>query len=161
MFANCTRPMVIKDINVTDNSNSEDRVMLYDVQMEDYKGRRFRIKLDIPIMEDNRFLLRGNSKSIQTQFFVMPIIKTDLSRCQLSSNYRKIFIDRFGGNGGRSLPATSKLLKAISKYSGNKLKITYGNNEKVGMLVEYSYWYNEAKFSNSFDYFYLACPLSI
>ena len=131
MFANCTRPMVIKDINVTDNSNSEDRVMLYDVQMEDYKGRRFRIKLDIPIMEDNRFLLRGNSKSIQTQFFVMPIIKTDLSRCQLSSNYRKIFIDRFGGNGGRSLPATSKLLKAISKYSGNKLKITYGNNEKV------------------------------
>ena len=110
MFANCTRPMVIKDINVTDNSNSEDRVMLYDVQMEDYKGRRFRIKLDIPIMEDNRFLLRGNSKSIQTQFFVMPIIKTDLSRCQLSSNYRKIFIDRFGGNGGRSLPATSKLL---------------------------------------------------
>ncbi len=33
-------------------------------------------------------------------------------------------------------------------YSG------YGNNEKIGMLVEYSYWYNEAKFSNSFDYFY-------
>ena len=131
MFANCSRPMVIKDINVTDNSNSEDRVMLYDVQMEDYKGRRYRIKLDIPIMEDNRFMLRGNSKSIQTQFFVMPIIKTDLSRCQLSSNYRKIFIDRFGGNGGRSLPATSKFLKAISKYSGNKLKISYGNNEKV------------------------------
>ena len=33
-------------------------------------------------------------------------------------------------------------------YSG------YGANEKIGMLVEFSYWYNEATFSNSFDYFY-------
>ena len=131
MFSKCSRPMVIKDISATDNSTSEDRVMLYDVQMEDYKGRRFRIKLDIPIMEDNRFLLRGNNKSIQTQFFVMPIIKTDLARCQISSNYRKIFIDRFGGNGGRTLPATGKLLKALNKYSGRKLKITTGDNEKV------------------------------
>lgn len=131
MFANTSRPMVIRDIKATDNSTSEDRVMLYDVQLEDYKGKRHRIKLDIPIMEDNRFLLRGNNKSIQTQFFVMPIIKTDLARCQISSNYRKIFIDRFGSNAGRSLPATSKFLKALNKYSGNKLKITYGNNAKV------------------------------
>ena len=131
MFVNCSRPMVIKDINVQDASTSEDRVMLYDVTMEDYKGKRHRIKLDIPIMEDNRFLLRGNNKSIQTQFFNIPIMKVGLDRCQISSNYRKIFIDRFGDNRGRSLPATSKFLKAIEKYSGNKIKISYGNNEKV------------------------------
>lgn len=131
MFADCSRPMVIKDIKATDNSTSEDRVMLYDVTMEDYKGRRFRIKLDIPIMEDNRFLLRGNNKSIQTQLFTMPIIKTNVDRCQITSNYRKVFIDRFAGNSGRSLPATSKLLKAINKYSGSKLKVTNGNNDKV------------------------------
>ncbi len=131
MFANCTRPMVIKDISAKDNSTSEDRVMLYDVTMEDYKGKRHRIKIDIPIMEDNRFLLRGNAKSIQTQFFNIPIMKVSLDRCQISSNYRKIFIDRFGDNRGRSLPATSKFLKALGKYSGNKLKISYGNNEKV------------------------------
>lgn len=131
MFSKCSRPMVIRDIQVKDNSTSEDRLMLYDVSLEDYKGRRFRIKLDIPIMEDNRFLLRGYGKSIQTQFFNMPIIKTDLDQCQLISNYRKIFIERFGDNKGRSLPAVSKLLKAIDKYSGNKLKISYGNNTKV------------------------------
>jgi hypothetical protein len=131
MFSECTRPMVIKDITATDNSTSEDHVMLYDVKMEDYKGRRFRVKLDIPIMEDNRFYLRGDYKSINTQLFVIPIVKVDTDRCQITSNYRKIFIDRFGDNRGRSLPAVSKLLKALNKCTDNKLKISTGNNEKV------------------------------
>ena len=130
-FSTCTRPMVVRDIKVTDNSTSEDRLALYDVQMEDYKGRRFRVKLDIPIMEDNRFLLRGDYKSIQTQFFNMPIIKTETDTCQLISNYKKIFLYRFGDNRGRSLPAVAKFLKACNKYAGNKLKIEVGNNNKV------------------------------
>ena len=37
-------------------------------------------------------------------------------------------------------------------YSG------YGSNERIGMLVEFSYWYNEASFSHSFDYFYQEYP---
>jgi hypothetical protein len=131
MFSSCSRPMVVKDINVTDASTSEDSIMLYDVIMEDYKGKRHRIKLDIPIMEDNRFFLRGDSKSIQTQFFNIPIMKVDLARCQISSNYRKIFIDRFAGSNGRSLPAVYKFLKACNKYKGNKLTISFGDNSKV------------------------------
>lgn len=127
-FSTCSRPLVIKDINVTDNSTSEDRVELYDVTLEDYRGKRFRIKLDIPIMEDNRFLLRGNTKSIQTQFFNMPIIKTDLYTCQLISNYKKIFLYK---TNGISLPGINKLLKAISKYNGRKIKFIPGNNKKV------------------------------
>ena len=130
-FANCSRPIVVRDIKVTDNSTSEDRVALYEVDMEDYRGKRFKIKLDIPIMEDNRFLLRGNYKSIQTQFFNMPIIKTDLDTCQLISNYKKIFLYRFGDSKGKSLPATSKFIKAANKYKGRKLKFTTGDNSKV------------------------------
>ena len=130
-FKDCSRPMVVRNINVTDNSTSEDRVMLYDVDMEDYRGTRYKIKLDIPIMEDNRFLLRGNYKSIQTQFFNMPIIKTDLGTCQLISNYKKIFLYRFGDTSGKSLPAVSKFIKAANKYTGNKIKFTTGNNTKV------------------------------
>lgn len=149
MFANCSRPMVIKDIQVTDNSTSEDRVMLYNVQMEDYKGRRYRIKLDIPIMEDNRFLLRGDYKSIQTQFFNMPIIKTESDTCQLISNYKKIFLRRFGDNRGRSLPAVSKFLKACSKYAGRDLKIEFGVNTKIS-----------AKYNLPMDYIDISSTLS-
>ena len=130
-FAKTSRPMVIKDIKVTDNSTAEDRVALYDVQLEDYKGRRYRVKLDIPIMVDNRFLLRGNYKSIQCQFLNTPILKVGLDSCHMLSNYSKIIMERMNDTGGRSLPATSKFMKAVSKYAGNKLKFISGNNYKI------------------------------
>ena len=130
-FNSCTRPIVVRDLKVEDTSTSEDRIATYDVDMEDYRGKRYRIKLDIPIMEDNRFLLRGNSKSIQTQFFNMPIIKTDLGTCQLISNYNKIFLYRFNDGAGRTLPAVSKLIKAAKKYTGRKIKFITGDNTKV------------------------------
>ena len=130
-FAKTSRPMVIKDIKVTDNSTAEDRVMLYDVQLEDYKGRRYRIKLDIPIMVDNRFLLRGDYKSIQCQFLNTPILKVGLDSCHMLSNYSKIIMERMNDTGGRSLPATSKFMKAVGKYAGNKLKFIPGNNYKI------------------------------
>ena len=148
-FSTVSRPMVIKDIEVKDNSTSEDRLMLYNVQMEDYKGRRYRIKLDIPIMEDNRFLLRGDYKSIQTQFFNMPIIKTESDTCQLISNYKKIFLRRFGDNRGRSLPGVAKFLKAVNKYSGNELKFEVGDNRKIS-----------DRYDLPADYIDLSCALS-
>ena len=130
-FENVSRPISIRNISVTDNSTSEDRLQLYTVEMEDYRGKRFTVKLDIPIMKDNRFLLRGNNKSIQTQFFNMPIIKTDFDTCQIISNYMKIFVRRFGSGSGKSLPATSRFIKAANKYEGNKIKFDFGDNTKV------------------------------
>ena len=134
-FSTCTRPISIRDINISDNSTSEDRVMLYDVDMEDYRGKRFRIKLDIPIMEDNRFLLRGNYKSVQTQLFNMPIIKTELNTCQLISNYKKIFLRRSTETSGKSLPIVAKIIKAAKKYSAGKgekkIEFTVGDNTKI------------------------------
>ena len=135
-FSKCSRPISIRDIKVTDNSTSEDHLELYDVDMEDYRGKRFRIKLDIPIMEDNRFLLRGSYKSVQTQFFNMPIIKTDIDTCQLISNYKKIFLKRFGSTKGKSLPIVGRIIKAAKKYSAakgftKKIKFTTGDNTKI------------------------------
>ena len=135
-FKNTTHPIAIRNIEVTNNSTSEDRVDLYKVEMEDYRGKRFTVKLDIPIMEDNRFLLRGNYKTIQTQFFNMPIIKTDFDTCQIISNYMKIFVRRFGSGSGKSLPLVSRILKVASKYKGNKIKFEFGDNSKVANKYE-------------------------
>lgn len=126
-----SRPLSIKDISVENTSTSEDRVETYSVSLEDYRGKRFNFKLDIPIMVDNRFLLRGNNKSIQTQLYNMPIIKTDIDTCQLISNYMKIFVYRVNDSQGRSIPLASRFIKAVNKYKGNKIKITLGNCEKV------------------------------
>ena len=130
-FKDVSRPIAIRNLTAEDNSTSEDRVMLYTADMEDYRGKRFSVKLDIPIMEDNRFLLRGNSKTIQTQFFNMPIIKTDTDVCQIISNYMKIFVRKFGSGLGKSLPGVARFIKTASKYNGRKFKFELGNNSKV------------------------------
>ena len=130
-FSDTSIPVSMKDIKVTDNSTSEDRVELYTVEMEDYSGKRFTIKLDIPIAKDNRYLLRGNTKAIQTQLFTMPILKVDLNSAQVVSNYSKIILTRFKTGNGRALPMTAKLIKAIGKYEGNKIKFITGDNTKV------------------------------
>ena len=129
-LSTCSRPIAVKDIKVTDTSTSEDRIHTYDVQFEDYRGARFSIKLDIPIMEDNRFRLRGNYYSIQTQFFNMPIVKTETDTCQLITNYNKLFLFRFGATG-KATPITGRIIKAANKYKGTKIKFTTGYNAKV------------------------------
>ena len=91
-FTTTSIPIAIRHIDVKDNSTSEDRLDLYTVEMEDYRGKRFTIKLDIPIMVDNRFLIRGNKLAIQNQFFNMPILKTEAGVAQIISNYNKIFV---------------------------------------------------------------------
>lgn len=130
-FQNVSRPISIRNIEVENTSTSEDRIALYKVDMEDYRAKRFKIKLEIPIMVDNRFLLRGNNKSIQTQFFNMPIIKTDFGTCQIVTNYHKIFIYRFGSGNGKSLPMVSRFIRALKKYKGKGIKFTTGYNHKI------------------------------
>ena len=124
-------PISIRNLKSDNTSTSEDRVMTYTAEMEDYRGKRFTIKLDIPIMVDNRFLLRGNYKSIQTQFYNMPIIKTDVDTCQIISNYMKIFVYRYGDSGNKSLPLVTRFLKALDKYTGSGIKVYRGNAKKV------------------------------
>ena len=135
-FAKVSRPLAIKKISVENTSTSEDRIETYTVQYEDYKNNHFTIRLDIPIMEDNRFLLRGNKKAIQIQLQNMPIIKTDIGACQIISNYMKVIIYRERTDNGRALPLTGKIYKAAYKYKGSALKIIFGDASKLSSKYE-------------------------
>lgn len=130
-FTTTSLPLAIRDIAVTDNSTSEDRLKLYTVKYEDFNGKRHTVRLDIPVPIDNRFLLRGNNKVIATQFLNMPILKTDLGTAQIITNYQKIYVRRYNESMGRSTPIASMLIKALQKYTGNKLKITLGDNSRI------------------------------
>ena len=124
-------PITILDINVEDTSTSEDRKDTYTVKVETFNGDRQTIKLDIPTIIDNRFLLRGNSKVISTQFLNMPILKTDRKAAQIITNYNKIFVYIFRDTIGRSNPIASRVIKTLTKYKGNGLKIEYGDNRRI------------------------------
>lgn len=128
-----SRPISVRNIDVKDNSTSEDYIDLYTIDMEDYRGKRFKIKLDVPKFKSNSdyLILRGYKKTIQNQFFNMPIIKTEEDTCQIISNYNKIFVKRYGTVAGRSTIAAGKIIKAINKYKGRKTKIQFGNNKAI------------------------------
>lgn len=131
---NWTYPIAVRDINVTDNSSSEDYVNLWDIDCEDYKGTRFKLKLDIPKFINDRFLkLRGNKKTLMLQSTLVPIIKTDLDTCQIIGigGYNKIFVRRYGSGSGKSMPNVDKLIKTLNRYEDSTLKIIKGDNTKI------------------------------
>ena len=131
-FHTMTHPLVVRDIKAEDNSTSEDVMDLYTVQYEDANGKRFTIKVDIPKFIDNKYLkLRGNRKDISSQLVLMPIIKTKEDTVQIVSNYRKIFVRKFGSTTGKSNNCCDRLIKAITRNKINGLTYTEGYNERI------------------------------
>lgn len=131
-FAEKDYPVVVKSVEVEDTSTNQDYIDTYTVEMEDTNGKRFTLKFDVPKFKNNRFLkLRGNEKVISGQLMNLPCIKTDEDSVQLVSNYNKVFIRRYGGAGGKVYPVSDRLIKALRKYDGNKLKISFGDNTQI------------------------------
>lgn len=132
-----TYPIAVRDINVKDNSTSEDVLDLWTIACEDYKGTRFTLKVDIPKFIDGDFLkLRGNEKSIMIQSTMVPVLKTGLDACQIIGigGYNKTFVYRVGNNKGRSCPSAYRLSKAIQLYSSKKdspMKLIPGDNTAI------------------------------
>ena len=124
-------PIAVRNISVEDTSTSMDYLLTYKVECEDSFGKRFTFKFDIPKLINNRFMmLRGNEKAMSGQLMLLPCLKTDADAVQLVSNYNKIFIYRYGSIG-RSYPYSDRLIKALNKYKGTKIKITKGDNRLI------------------------------
>lgn len=131
-FSKKSVPISVRDINVEDTSTSEDLKETYTVQMEDVNGERFTIKFDLPKFKDNKFMmLRGNDKTINGQLVLLPISKTDDDTVQIVSNYKKIFIRRYGTANGKSFVVTDRIMKTFKKLEKSDTKFTIGNNTKI------------------------------
>lgn len=132
-----SHPLFIRDIKVQDNSTSEDSIETYEVKLEDSQGDRYTIKIDVPIFIDGKYIkLRGNRKELPCQLFLMPIIKTDENTVQIVSNYKKIFVYRFGESTGKSIIPCGKLIKVLSKNKYPNIKVTEGMNRRVSSKYE-------------------------
>lgn len=129
-----TYPIGVLNIDVQNNSTSEDYVNLWTVKCEDSFGKRFTLKFDVPIfMEGNKYMrLRGNDKTIETQYTLMPIIKTDENDAQIVSNYNKIFIRKYNTAPGKSTICADKIVRTLAKIGDNaSIKVTKGDNSKI------------------------------
>ena len=129
---NKTYPVSVLDIKTEDTSTSEDSIITYTVKCEDYSGRRFTLKFDIPKFRDNRFMrLRGNEKIFSIELPLLPISKTADDEVQIASLYNKIFVWRYYTSSGKSNFYTDRLCKSLSKCNNKDLEVINGDNSRI------------------------------
>jgi len=105
-----------KDIKIVDVSTHVDRVIRYTVQFEDEDRKRHSFSFKLPKMYKHKYLyLNGQELVITHQKLPYPITKVSADRCQLVTNYNKLFIYRYGT---ALSPRMTKLKKILS---GDKL----------------------------------------
>ena len=137
-----TYPISIISVDIKDTSTSEDFINTYIIKMENHDGKRFTVKLDIPIIiNDQYMMLRGNKKVISTQSFLKPIIKTEKDTVQVISNYNKIFIRRFGSTIGKSHEIADRIIKTFRKNTFDKCTVNWAacdaNNANYDLPIDY------------------------
>ena len=133
-----TYPIAVKNVDIRDNSTSDDVVDLWTIECIDYKGSKFTLRVDIPkfINGSNFLKLRGNEKVLMIQSALLPIIKTGLDECQIigTGGYNKIFVRRFGSRKGQSSPSASAIIRTLNrmmKQDNSSIKVVPGDNTKV------------------------------
>lgn len=123
-------PIYIRDIKVEDSSDELNYKETYTVSLEDGNRVRHTLKFDMPKFYDNQFMyLGGNKKIINSQFFLMPVLKTGPDEVQIVTNYNKIFLRRFGGK-------MSSKTERFKKFLSNPIdgvKVTFGNSTKINI----------------------------
>ena len=136
-FSTRTVPVGIRNVDVEDTSTSEDLKETWTVQCEDVYGTRFQLKFDIPKLKNNRFMrLRGNDKTINAQLMNLPIIKTESTTAQITTNYNKIFFYTFGSAVGKSNVISGKIIKALERYNGKLITTMLGSNGLTALKYE-------------------------
>lgn len=129
---NKTYPVSILDIQKEDTSTTEDLKFTYTVKCEDYSGKRFTLKFDIPKLRDNRFMrLNGNEKIFSIEMPLLPISKTDPDAAQICSLYNKIFISTYYTSSGKSNPYAGLIVKTLSKLKDPNVIAYLGDNSKI------------------------------
>lgn len=114
-----------KDIKIEDISTHTDRVLRYTVEYEDSNRKRHRFSFKLPKMYKDKYLyLNGQELNITHQKLPFPITKVTPDRCQLVTNYNKVFVYRYGA---ALSPRIVKLKKLLSGSKVQGIVVTKGD----------------------------------
>ena len=129
-FASADPAMYLnKNIEIEDVSTRTDRVIRYGVEFEDSNRKRHRFHFKLPKMYKHKYLfLNGQEMQITHQKLPFPITKVQPDRCQLVTNYNKIFVYRYGT---ALSPRMIKLKKILSGTTIPGVKVRRGDCIKL------------------------------
>lgn len=125
-FSKMDRPLFLIKLDREDTSNTLDQLYTYTAVFEDERGTRHTMTFDMPKFVNNKFIhISGSDKLFINQIIPLPVSKVSPDEVQVSSNYNKLFIQRFGKNVSVKI---SRFHKAVPDIDRRILKVTKGNN---------------------------------
>jgi hypothetical protein len=138
--------LFITDIKSEDTSTDLSKKMTYTVTLQDERNVRHTVRFDYPIIKDGRFMnINGGKKLILKQILLLPIVKTKPDTVQITTNYNKFFVMRFGAKLSHKIEKLKKLFAMnLEEYriQGKKFQINLGNaltiNSNYETTLEYS-----------------------
>lgn len=137
---NTSIPVFVRDIKVEDSSDELNYKETYTVELEDSNRVRHKLKFDMPKFIDDKFMyLNGNKKIFIKQLFMKPIVKTGPNEVQVCTNYKKIFLRRYGTKVSSKIEKFKKALNTELKG----IVVRYGNNLAVNNKYKTTIEYDE------------------
>lgn len=104
------------DVKIEDTSTELSYQETYTVEFEDENRKRHTIKVNIPKLVDDKFLIiNGKKRVIQKQLVGLPVIKTGPDEVQIVTNYNKLWISRIGTRFNPNMERFKKILLDPSK----------------------------------------------
>lgn len=159
-FSTCKPALyLVKDPVVEDISDEINRLYRYTVEFEDENRKRHHFRFLMPKWYQDKYLFLNRQKwNIIHQKIPFPVSKTEPGLCQVSTNYNKIRMHRYGANISSRLTKLRKILtgdecpKQIKIISGN----VGGINKSIMTTMEFddlgSYMY-QVRFGEYVVYF--------
>ena len=131
-WSNMDRPLYLIKLDKEDTSTVMDKMYTYTAVYEDEHGKRHTLKFDYPKFINNKYIhLAHSDKQFLNQIVPLPVTKVKADEVQMTSNYKKIFLRRFGKNISSKLIKFSKLMpeidsKIMTYAIGNNIKLNSG-----------------------------------
>ena len=122
----------VTSVKVEDTSTEMVYQDTYTIEFEDENRKRHTMKVNIPKLIDNKFLIiNGKKKVIQKQLYGLPVIKTGPDSVQIITNYNKLWIYRIGTRFNPNMERFKKLILDETNPTGADIKLYKGDNSVV------------------------------
>lgn len=125
----------IKDVKLSSNNTDMNKQSLLEVDFKDDTNVIHKFKINIPEIKDGKYMyVNGNKKVIMKQIVFLPIVKLEPDRVQITTNYNKHFVTRFGQKFSEKLDYLKRLFTKHNlmnyKKQGSTFSYKYGNSLK-------------------------------
>lgn len=135
--------MYLKDFKKENTSDLLNKKETISFKFKDDRNVIHQFSLDVPLLQDDKyFIINGGKKSLMKQLFSLPIIKIKPDTVQITTNYNKVFIRRFGRRLSDNTERLKKFFSTAIPSKKRDFTFKLGNssviNSKYSISLEYS-----------------------